>query len=92
MVAVAVHLGGAAFAFLYYRFNWRISPLLQGLWPNVQYWRKRAARPRSARLPRGAAAAGAGGRRAWPGVEEDRIKAEMDAVLEKISRASAGTT
>ena len=84
MVAVAVHLGGAAFAFVYYRMNWRISPVLQRLWPNVQYWRKRAARPRlrihreeppePVRTAVGSSA------------EEDRIKAEMDAVLEKISR------
>ncbi len=84
MIAVAVHLGGAAFAFVYYRFNWRISPVLQRLWPNVQYWRKRAARPRlrvyHEEPPEPVRAAVA------PGVEEDRIKAEMDAVLEKISR------
>ncbi len=87
-VAVSIHVGGAAFAFLYHRFHWRIDGLLQRFWPNVQYWRKRATGPRlrvyreepPAREPVRATAAVA------PGVDEDRIKAEMDAVLEKISR------
>ena len=84
MVAVAVHLGGAAFAFCYYRFHWRINPLLQGLWPGVQAWRKRAVGPRlkvyregPPEPVRAAASSGA---------DDARIKAEMDAVLEKISR------
>ena len=83
-VAVAAHLGGAAFGFAYYKLQWRISPLLQALWPSVQAWRRRAARPHlrvyreEERQPVRAAVA--------PSMEEDRIKAEMDAVLEKISR------
>ncbi len=90
MVAVAVHLGGAAFAFFYYRFNWRISPALQGLWPNVQYWRKRATGPRlrvyREEPPRRSEAVTAVPAAVASNAEEDRIKAEMDAVLEKISR------
>jgi membrane associated rhomboid family serine protease len=83
-VAVTVHLGGAAFAFLYYRLHWRIDGLLEGLLPSVRYWRKRAARPQlrihGEPPPQPVASAVASS------AEEDRIKAEMDAVLEKISR------
>ena len=89
-VGVSAHLGGAAFGFLYYRFHWRISPLLEGLWPNVNYWRKRAARPRlrvyHEEPPRRSEAITAVPAAVASNVEEDRIKAEMDAVLEKISR------
>ena len=62
MVAVAVHLGGAGFGFLYYRMHWRISPLLQGLWPGVRAWRRRATQPHLHSLSGGTAAAGSGGR------------------------------
>ena len=83
-VAVAAHVGGAAFGFVYYKLNWRISPLLDRLWPDIQLWRRRAVRPRlrvyreEEREPVRAAVAS--------DPEEDRLKAEMDAVLEKISR------
>ena len=87
-IAVAVHVGGAAFGFCYYRFHWRIAPLLEGLWPGVRSWRRRAARPRlkvyreeSPELEREPVRAAVSS-----GPDEDRIKAEMDAVLEKISR------
>ena len=85
MIAVAVHLGGAGFGFLYYRMHWRLSPYLHGLWPNVAAWRRRIERPNlrvyreEEREPVRAAVAP-------DGMEEARIKAEMDAVLEKISR------
>ena len=84
-VAVAVHLGGAAFAFLYYRRHWRIDPVLQNFWSGALAWRKRATRPplrvyREEERPEPVRAAVA------PSVEEDHIRAEMDAVLEKISR------
>ena len=83
MVAVTVHLGGAAFAFVYYT-HWRIMSLLRALaelsrhcaggWsrPRLRVYREEAPEP-----VRAAVAAV---------MEEDRIKAEMDAVLEKISR------
>ena len=84
VVAVAVHLGGAAFGFLYYQMHWRINSLVQGLWPSVTAWRRRAARPHlrvyREERPEPVRAAVASN------AEEDRITAEMDAVLEKISR------
>ncbi len=85
VIAVAVHLGGAGFGFLYYQMHWRISPLLQGLWPNVAAWRRRAARP-NLRVYREEEREAVRAAVAPAGMEEDRIKAEMDAVLEKISR------
>jgi membrane associated rhomboid family serine protease len=84
-VGVAAHLGGAAFGFLYYRMNWRISPLLQGWWPNMSSWRRRVVGPRlrvyHEEQPEPIRTAVASST-----LEEDRIKVEMDAVLEKISR------
>ena len=84
-VGVAAHLGGAAFGFFYYKLHWRISTLLQGVWPNVNSWRRRAARPhlRVYREERPEPVRAAVAR---PSMEEDRIKAEMDAVLDKITR------
>jgi len=81
--AVAAHLGGAAFGFAYYKLNWRISPTIDRLWPNIDLWRRRAVRPRL-RVYREEPEPVRAAVSADP--EEDRIKAEMDAVLEKISR------
>jgi membrane associated rhomboid family serine protease len=84
MVAVTVHLGGAAFAFAYYKLHWRITTLYQGLWPSFLATRRRLTRPHlrvyreEAPEPIRAAVA--------PAVDEDRIKVEMDEVLEKMSR------
>lgn len=84
VVAVAVHLGGAAFGYVYYKMNWRINSFVQGLWPSVTAWRRRAARPHlrvyREERPEPVRAAVASD------PDEDRITAEMDAVLEKISR------
>ena len=55
MVAVTVHLGGAAFAFAYFKQHWRIMSLINGLWPSFLATRRRLVRPHSARLPRGGA-------------------------------------
>ncbi|HVS37719.1 MAG TPA: rhomboid family intramembrane serine protease [Gemmataceae bacterium] len=89
-IAVSIHVGGAAFAFLYYRLHWRIDGTLKQLWPNVQHWRKRAVRPRL-RVYREEPRRKSEAITALPAAvasssEEDQIKAEMDAVLEKISR------
>jgi membrane associated rhomboid family serine protease len=78
--AVAVHLGGAAFAFLYYKFHWRLTPLWQGL----QGWRGRRSKPRlrvyhpeeELRVP---VATG-------PADVDEHLDAKLDAVLEKLSR------
>jgi membrane associated rhomboid family serine protease len=84
LVAVTVHLGGAAFALAYYKQHWRITPLLYSLWPSFLATRRRLVRPHlrvyreEAPEPVRAAVA--------PAVDEDRIKVEMDEVLEKMSR------
>ena len=84
LVAVTVHLGGAAFAFVYYKQHWRIMSLIHGLWPSFLATRRRLVRPHlrvyreEAPEPIRAAVA--------PAVDEDRIKVEMDEVLEKMSR------
>jgi hypothetical protein len=84
MVAVTVHLGGAAFAFVYYKQHWRITSLIQGFWPSLRTARRRLARPHlrvyQEESPEPVRAAVA------PVIDEDRIKVEMDAVLEKMSR------
>ena len=68
--AHAAHLGGAAFGFLYHRFNWRFSGLTDGLTEKLLHWKKRAARPQ-VRVYR-------------PPV--DGLDDQVDAILEKISR------
>ncbi len=86
--AVAVHLGGAAFAFAYYKLQWRLSDVL----PRVQAWRKRRSQPRlrvyreadeNRPTPVGVTAAPPppAGR-----PDDEQLEAKMDAVLEKISR------
>ena len=68
--AHAAHLGGAAFGFLYHRFDWRISGILIRLSGLAGYWKKRAARPQ-VKVYR-------------PPV--DGLDDQVDAILEKISR------
>jgi len=85
-VAVAGHLGGAAFGFAYYKLHWRLS----GLWPNLKSWKKRRAQPRL-RVYRGEDAptpvsVAAAAPPASPALEDEHLEAKMDAVLEKISR------
>jgi membrane associated rhomboid family serine protease len=81
-VAVSCHLGGAAFGFLYYRFQWRISPLI----PNFGKWVKRQARPRLRLYREEAPLAGVAVPAAGPSAEDEQLEAKMDAILEKISR------
>ncbi len=86
-VAVAGHLGGAAFGFAYYKMHWRLS----GLWPSFKNWRKRRSQPRlrvyrdpdDLQTPVSVAAAAPP---APPALEDEHLEAKMDAVLEKISR------
>lgn len=86
-VAVGVHLGGAAFAFAYYKRHWRLTTLL----PDVQAWRKRRTQPRL-RVYREVEAdtpTPVGVPAAPPPVaqfDDEQLEAKMDAVLEKISR------
>jgi membrane associated rhomboid family serine protease len=79
-VAVAVHLGGAAFATLYYLQHWRIL----GLWRGMQSWRRERSRPRL-RVYRPEEEAVAVGAKNISNIDE-HLDAKLDAVLEKLSR------
>jgi membrane associated rhomboid family serine protease len=83
-VAVSVHLGGALFGFVYYKLQWRLT----GWLPDLRGLRRRVSRPRL-RLyreeePQTPVAVGI--TTAPPPPELDKLRAEMDAILEKISR------
>jgi membrane associated rhomboid family serine protease len=79
-IATSAHLGGAAFAAAYYLGGLRLT----GWWEGVKTWHRRRAQPRlriyreEPPTPVGVTAAGP------PDLEA--LRAEMDAILEKISR------
>jgi membrane associated rhomboid family serine protease len=80
-VAATPGLTAAAFAFLYYKFQWRVSTL----WPDFRALKRRLTRP-SLRVyreeePPTPVSVGA----ALP-PDEEQLEAKMDAILEKISR------
>jgi hypothetical protein len=80
--AVSVHLGGAAFAFAYYTWQWR----LLNLWSTARSWVARRSRPplrvyREEQLPSAAPVLPS----ARPDVDE-QMEAKVDAVLEKVAR------
>jgi membrane associated rhomboid family serine protease len=86
--AVTVHLAGAAFGFVYYRFHWRLISWL----PDFTAWKRYRSRSRSklrvyreeepARTPVAVAAPPS------TGVEVDeQLEAKLDAVLEKVSQS-----
>lgn len=85
--AVQVHLTGAAFGFLYYKFQWR----MMGIWEDIRSWfgaaRRFRPRPRlrvyREEEPATPVALASGG----PAREVDEhLEAQVDAVLEKVSR------
>lgn len=80
-VAVAAHLGGAAFAGLYYQLGWRIT----GIWSGFQKWRKQRSRPRL-RLYRPEEEKQPVAVGARPDADE-HLEAKVDAVLEKVARS-----
>jgi membrane associated rhomboid family serine protease len=81
-VAVAVHLGGAAFAGLYYMYQWRLT----GLWQGMPDWRRARAKPKlrvyhpeeEMAVPVTSGPA--------PADLDEHLDAKLDAVLEKLSR------
>jgi hypothetical protein len=81
-VAVSCHLGGAAFGFLYYKQQWRLSNFLPGL----KAWSRRRARPRL-RLYREEEPLTPVGAPTAPWQDDEQLEARMDAILEKISRS-----
>jgi len=81
--AVTVHLGGAAFALLYYKLQWR----LLGFWSGFQSWKRQRARPRlrvfreEPETPQPVPVA------APPAADlDEQLEAKLDAVLEKVAR------
>jgi hypothetical protein len=76
-IAFSMHLGGAVFGFLYYRYQWRILSLIPNWksWqrnpPNLRIYREEEARPQ---VPVTASAS--------PDVDE-QLEAKLDAVLAK---------
>jgi membrane associated rhomboid family serine protease len=82
-VAVACHLGGAAFGFLYHKFDWRILRFM----PRMPDFKRLTQRKPRLRVFRGesdeeAVAVHAGAR----SLPDSQLEAELDAVLEKVSR------
>ena len=90
--AVTVHLAGALFGFLYYRRNWRLSPVWQSLVrfrlprrrPRVRIYDEEPTtprRPRPSATPTGATAT------APASAVDEHLEAQVDAVLEKVARS-----
>ncbi len=79
--AVSVHLGGALFAFCYYKAHWRLS----SLWGQLRDWQHRLSRPRLRVY------------REQPPVMSnvsapemdgnDELEEQLDAVLDKVARS-----
>jgi membrane associated rhomboid family serine protease len=88
--AVQVHLAGAAFAFLYYHFQWRLT----GWWPGVKTRLRRLARPKlrvydepeEDRQPASVSAPTPQTPGSMSSLDDEQLEAKMDAILEKISR------
>jgi len=92
MVAVTCHLGGAAFAFGYYKLGVRLTRLL----PDLRKWKQHRSSPRlrvyreedenAVQKPQPVSVATAPGGPASTSLDDEQLEAKMDAVLEKISR------
>jgi membrane associated rhomboid family serine protease len=87
-IAFAAHLGGAAFGYLYFKMQWRMT----SLWPSGVRWRRPGRARANLRVYRGEheldaevvpAAAAAPAPRPVP---DSQLEAELDAVLEKVAR------
>lgn len=78
--AVAAHLGGALFGYLYYRFQWRLTGLFSGL----SSWKKKRARP-PLRIYREEEPATVPARAPAEHEIDEHFEAKLDAVLEKMS-------
>jgi membrane associated rhomboid family serine protease len=80
-VAVAVHLGGAGFAAMYYGWRWRIT----SLWQGIPTWRQQRAKPKlrvyhpEEEVPVPVTSGS-------PADLDEHLDAKLDAVLEKLSR------
>jgi membrane associated rhomboid family serine protease len=87
--AFTVHLAGAAFAFAYWKLNWRLT---QG-WPSLSAWRERRTRPRlrifdeEEETPQPVTVAAP----PLSGDVDEQLEAKLDAVLEKVARSGQGS-
>jgi membrane associated rhomboid family serine protease len=86
--AVAVHLGGAAFAFAYYKLQWR----LVGFLPSLRSWKVPGAKPRlrvyhAADEEDNALPAHVGAPPLSHADIDEQLEAKLDAVLEKVARS-----
>jgi membrane associated rhomboid family serine protease len=99
-VAVAAHLGGAAFGFLYFRNGWRLSGLLGWVRmpgrskPRLRLYREDDTLPRPAAAPRQqaqrspltAVSESAAPRAAAARPDDEHLEAKVDDILAKVSR------
>jgi membrane associated rhomboid family serine protease len=86
--AVACHVGGALFAFTYYKFGIRLMNFM----PSLRNWKQRRGSPRlrvyhedeeeRSQKPQPVSVAAP----STPSLDDEQLEAKMDAVLEKISR------
>lgn len=79
--AFTVHLAGAAFGFLYFKGQWRLS----GFWTRLQEWQRERARPRL-RVYRGEPQQPVSVAAPPAGEVDEHLEAKLDAVLEKVAR------
>jgi len=83
-VAFSGHLGGAAFGFLYHKYNWRIV----GWLPNLRSWQQQRSRPKLRVYREEEAPAPVPVAAAPPSIDMDeQFEAKVDAVLEKVARS-----
>jgi hypothetical protein len=84
--AVSVHLGGAAFALLYYKLQWRLTRI----WSGMAAWQAQRRRPRlrvyREEEPRPAQPVAAAAAPSAAEIDE-QLEAKLDAVLEKVARS-----
>ena len=80
--AVSVHLGGALFAFCYYKGHWRLS----SLWGYVRDWQHRLSRPRL-RVYREQPPPAMSAVAAPEADGNDQLEEQLDAVLDKVARS-----
>jgi hypothetical protein len=86
--AFTVHLAGAAFAFGYYKFNWRVMNWL----PDLSSWRRNQARRRTKlrvyREEEPVRTPVAVGAPPTPSLDlDEQLEAKLDAVLQKVSQS-----
>jgi membrane associated rhomboid family serine protease len=86
-VAVQVHLAGALFGFLYFRYHWRLTTWIPGVkewWrrrrsPRLRLYRPESEEERPAPVPVGAAAH----------LDDEQLEAKVDAVLAKLKQVGS---